>query len=131
MRMYWRKYVRNFKNFIVSTLNKKRKEQVKLIPEGFYCYSGDFKNKRLCPFWSVDFLHPEAKFPQEYGYCAFLHMSDFDLNEKIWTEIIIGKRLSNGRNIDTIYRNKSYHQIGLRTGALWTWDKECGFKLHP
>jgi hypothetical protein len=90
------------------------------IPRGEYCYG---RNHKPCPFWSVDKTKPE----QENGYCSYLGLGDWDINEdKKWTS---EKRLSDGTYVkdETLL---SGHEIGLPMSLLWDQCKECNAKTH-
>ena len=94
VRWYWGRWAVRTRYFFWISLNSERRKLVREIPWGFYCY--DLVTKKVCPYWALDALHPENKFPQECGYCTFLHKSDFDIRTQ-----------------------KKYYS------GLWTKDKEC------
>ena len=57
------------------------KKDKSLIPYGDYCYSGETRGERKCPYWSIRKGKPKMR----NGYCAFLEKGDWDINaEKVW-----------------------------------------------
>lgn len=55
-------------------MNKKRKDKIKEIPYGLYCYSYINKQFKRCPFYSRHMTNRGLNLQKEsYQYCKFLH----------------------------------------------------------
>lgn len=52
-----------------------------LIPNGPYCYFGDFgkANFRPCPYWKLCIKSEEDDKKYEYGWCDYLSIGDEEL----------------------------------------------------
>ena len=88
----------------------KRKKGIDCIPEGYYCYIGDY----ICPYWSIKPDLPE----QANGYCAYLGKSDVDLHNDRKHDVTDTKT---GEKVDPA-------EMPFCLGLLWDQCKECGIK---
>ncbi len=104
----------------------------KYIPYGMYCYDAGRNDK--CPFWESK----KGEFPhQEDGYCHFMNVSDWELNEEYEgrgtivyakdNDEIVGKTIAEltADDEDTFcpISGKKEH---FPTSLLWDQCKECG-----
>jgi hypothetical protein len=92
-----------------------------LIPNGFYCYTGN-KKRSYCPFYSVDANHGH----QENGYCSYLGKGDWDINNEYPALIEVQKRQPNGTMMPTLVPKEDLFPISL----LFDTVKECGIKFN-
>lgn len=88
----------------------------KLIPYGMYCF--DYKNNKRCPYWSRDIS--SKRNAHENGFCSYINKSDWDLNE-IKTTITQWTKED-----EKVFKDTSWHDLGLNESLLWDQCKECG-----
>ena len=96
-----------------------KKEALKNIPKGFYCYTikkGKYIN---CPYWSKR----KGRAEQESGYCSYLGEGDYERNrdKKIKYALIYYKGKKKIRD-----KPKTAEEIGLPMSLLFDQVKECG-----
>lgn len=108
----------------------------KHIPYGDYCY--DTNRQSPCPFWESK----AGKYPQhEDGYCHFMGVSDWDLNEEssgsskiVYSaddDSIVGKTVAEltaeyDDEIDIVSGKK----IHFTSSLMWDQVKECGENMR-
>jgi len=108
----------------------------KYIPFGDYCYEN---NRNIpCPFWESK----KGEYPtQEDGYCHYMGVSDWDLNEESGgsakiifcadNDSIVGKTIDeltedDEDEIDLISGKK----IHFTSSLMWDQVKECGINMR-
>ena len=72
---------------------QKIKKDGNLIPEGTYCYNGNY----TCPFWGMIKTHPSY----ENGYCSFIDKGDWETGGLLWDQC---KECGINENIEEIIR---------------------------
>ena len=106
----------------------------KYIPFGDYCYEG--RRNAPCPFWESK----AGEYPEhEDGYCHYMGVSDWDLNENSTSKIVYcasdpsieGKTISeltkdDEEEIDPISGKK----IHFTSSLIWDQVKECGINMQ-
>jgi len=98
--------------------NPPKEKNKSLIPHGLYCYEWINGTRVPCPYWD----HDEEKHCQEWGYCHFMEIGDWQINEESdavcsyskdhpeW----VGKKVKDIKELPWI-----------PTGLLWDMCKEC------
>jgi hypothetical protein len=99
------------------------REQIKLIPEGENCYN--HHTMLICAFWGEDPQHPKEEFPTEFGYCNFLHKSDFEINDKKQSLLVDFEKSPDGATYIIRHNDKSAHDIDKRRSYLFDKYKGC------
>ncbi len=81
---------------------------------------------KICPYWRLDPIHTGER---ENGYCEYLEKGDWDINEEK-TAIAESRKQEDGTYKETIYKNTSWHDLGLAESLLWDKCKEVGCPRH-
>lgn len=103
----------------------------KYIPHGYYCYTQG--RNEPCPFWE----NKQGEYPHhEDGYCHYLGVSDWDLNEQgsnkkiVYVSDGMDKSLI-GQTMEEVFDGEeeidpiSGKKIHFTSSLLWDQVKEC------
>jgi len=108
----------------------------KYIPFGNYCYENG--RNEPCPFWESK----KDEYPsQEDGYCHYMGVSDWDLNEEIngRSKIVYSKdnKSIEGKTIVELTKDEpddidliSGKKIHFTSSLMWDQVKECGINMR-
>ena len=97
----------------------------KLIPQGYYCYTGKLKtNEKICPYWKKI----SSKNIQENGFCEYLGKGDYEINREERIDILHCKNKNSRWSIKKIKVNKDNPAV-LNISLLWDKVKMCNIKL--